>query len=68
MMNQRTHIPEETYKDDIVRFLADRYHTTPKKIMRCFLNQNESESEPEPFRLEENEMAILRDMMSGNHS
>lgn len=69
-MNRRTDIPEEIYQDEIVLFLADRYHTTPRKVLRCFLEQNDHapEAETEPFRLEENEMTILRDMLYGNHS
>ena len=70
MMNRRTDIPEEIYQDGVVLFLADRYHTTPRKVLQRFLEQNghAPETETEPFRLEENEMAILREMLSGNHS
>lgn len=69
-MNRITAIPEEIYQDEIVLFLADRYHTTPRKVLGRFLEQNRHapEAETEPFRLEENEMAILRDMLSSNHS
>lgn len=69
-MNRITAIPEEIYQDEVVLFLADRYHTTPRKVLRRFFAQNghAPEAETEPFRLEENEMAILRDMLSGNHS
>lgn len=64
-MNQRTDIPEEIYQDEVVCYLADRYHTTPQKVLGRFLEQNghAPEAETEPFRLEENEMAILRDMI-----
>lgn len=67
MMNRRTVIPEEIYQDEVVLFLADRYHTTPRKVMQHFLEQNSHalEAEPAPFQLEENEMAILRDMLPG---
>lgn len=66
-MNRRTVIPEEIYKDEVVLFLADRYHTTPRKVMQHFFEQNSHapEAEPAPFQLEENEMAILRDMLPG---
>lgn len=69
-MNRRTDIPEEIYQDEIVLFLADRYHTMPRKVLQRFLEQNDHapEAETEPFRLEENEMTILRDMLYGNHS
>lgn len=68
-MNRITAIPEEIYQDEVVLFLADRYHTTPWVVLRCFLEQNghAPEAETEPFRLEENEMAILRDLLSGNY-
>lgn len=69
-MNRRINIPEEIYHDEVVCFLADRYHTTPRKVLQRFIEQNDHvpEAETESFRLEENEMAILRDMVSGNHS
>ena len=68
-MNPRTCIPEEIYHDEVVCFLADRYNTTPRKVLQRFLEQNgiAPETETVPFRLEENEMAILRDMMFDNH-
>ena len=70
MINRITIIPEEIYQDEVVLFLADRYHATPQEVLERFLEQNghAPEAETEPFRLEENEMAILRDMLSGNHS
>ena len=69
-MNRITAVPEEIYQDEVVLFLADRYHTTPQKVLGRFLEQNgyAPEAETEPFRLEENEIAILQDMLSGNHS
>ncbi len=67
-MKQGTDIPEKIYDDEIVCFLADRYHTTPRKVLRQFLEQNTSEMDTGTFRLEENEMAILRDMMDCDHS
>lgn len=70
MMNPRIDIPEEIYHDEVVCFLADRYHTTPRKVLQRFLEQNDHapEAETGSFRLEENEIAILWDMVSGNHS
>lgn len=69
-MNRIPAIPEEIYQDEVVLFLADRYHTTPRKVLRRFLEQNghAPEANTGVFQLEENEMAILRDMLSGNHS
>lgn len=69
MMNRQTDVPEEIYNDEIVNFLADRYRTTSREILQRFLEQNDSvpEMESGTFRLEENEMAILRDMMARYH-
>ena len=69
MMNRRTDVLEEIYNDEIVNFLADRYRTTSREILQRFLEQNDSvlEMESGTFRLEENEMAILRDMMARYH-
>ena len=66
MINQRTDIPEEIYHDEVVRFLADRYHAAPRDVLQCFLDQNghATQAATFPFQLEENEMAILRDMLS----
>lgn len=69
-MNQITAISEEIYQDEVVLFLADRYHATPQEVLERFLEQNghAPEANTGVFQLEENEMAILRDMLSGNHS
>lgn len=70
MMNRQTDIPEEMYTDEVVCFLANRYHTTPRKVLRRFIEQDNlaSETTPGAFRLEENEMAILRDLLAGYHA
>ena len=34
------HIPTELYEDEVVSFLADRYHSTPDEIVQCFLAQD----------------------------
>ena len=65
MMNRRVEkIPAELYDDEAVRFIADRYHAAPREIVRCFFMQDgimaDSEEEPVTFRLEDNEMEILR--------
>lgn len=68
-MNQRINIPEKIYDDEVVSFIADRYHTTPRKVIERFIKQDEPvfDADTEMFRLEENEMAILRDMISGGY-
>ena len=69
-MNADTDMPEETYHDDIVCFLAERYHTTPHKILQRFLEQNTSElsTENPTFYLEKNEMEMLRDIIYSYHN
>lgn len=70
MTKRTTAVPEEIYQDEVVLFLADRHRATPREVLRRFLEQNghAPEADTAAFRLEENEMAILRDMLSGNHS
>ena len=70
MMNRPMDIPESLYRDEIVRFLADRYHTTPGEVLQRFFEQCDPASMPESaaFRLEENEMSILRDMLERDSS
>ncbi len=65
MMNSRADIPEKIYNDEIVRFLADRYHTTPREMLQCFHEQNDPASQMPAgtFRLEDNEMAMLYGMI-----
>lgn len=64
-MTRSEDIPEAIYADEIVSFLAGRYHTTPQAVLQRFFEQCDPASTPESaaFRLEENEMAILRDML-----
>lgn len=92
MKNERIDIPAELYEDEVVCFIAGRYHTSAENVVRCFLVQNgiypEQENEPfcqaegnracsncrgekwkneiQPidFRLEDNEMEIMRDMIA----
>lgn len=68
MMNERIDIPAEVYEDEVVCFIADRYHTSAENVVRCFLVQDgiypEQENAPIDFRLEDNEMEIMRDMIA----
>lgn len=65
-------IPATLYDDEAVCFIADRYHTTSQKVIRCFLLQDgivtEMEEEYMTFRLENNEMEILRGLTFINRS
>lgn len=60
-------IPAELYEDEVVCFIADRYHTTSQKVVQCFLAQEGITSfpkeNPETFHLENNELAILRGLI-----
>lgn len=71
-MNERINIPVELYEDEVVRFFADRYHTSAENVVRCFLVQDgicpEQENEHMTFRLEDNEMEIMRGLIYGGHS
>lgn len=71
MMNERIDIPAELYEDEVVCFLADRYHTSAENIVKCFLIQDSISPRQENglanFRLEENEMEIMRGLIYGGH-
>lgn len=64
MMNTQINISSELYEDEIVRFIADRYHTSPGEVIKRFLEQEgiipEEKRETIILRLEDNEMEILR--------
>lgn len=70
-MNKRIDIPAELYDDEVVCFIADRYHTTPQTVMQYFLAQEGIASfpkeKPATFHLENNEMEILRGLIFNNH-
>lgn len=72
MMNQRMDIPAALYDDEAVCFIADRYHTTSQRVIRCFLVQDGIIPDPEEeymtFRLENNELEILRGLAFMNRS
>ena len=71
-MNEQIDIPAKLYEDEVVRYFADRYHTSTENVGRCFLVQDgiypEQENESITFRLEENEMEIMRGLIGEGHS
>ena len=71
-MNEQIDIPAKLYEDEVVRYFADRYHTSTENVVRCFLVQDgicpEQENESITFRLEENEMEIMRGLIGEGHS
>lgn len=64
-MESKVVLPENICDDEVVDYLAQRYHTTPSRVVAWFLEQegiiNTDERQPE-FRLTPNEMEIFRDM------
>ncbi len=64
-MESKVVLPENICDDEVVDYLAQRYHTTPSRVVARFLEQegiiNTDERQPE-FRLTPNEMEIFRDM------
>lgn len=71
-MDKPIDIPANLYEDEVVCFMADRYHTTTERVMQCFLVQEAEAPAPEkesfPFRLTDNEMEILRELLSRSGS
>ena len=39
-MNEQIDIPAKLYEDEVVRYFADRYHTSTENVVRCFLVQD----------------------------
>jgi len=64
-MESKVVLPENICDDEVVDYLAQRYHTTPSRVVARFLEQegiiNTDERQPE-FRLTPNEIEIFRDM------
>lgn len=63
-MEQSISIPANLIKDEVVCYIAGRYHVDAERVVRQFLFQKGylTEETQSGFTLEENEMAILRDM------
>ncbi len=68
-MEKPTDIANSLYKDEVVAYLADRYHTSPLEVVRQFLFQEGNNPEKDVFavcfQLEENEMEMLRGLSQG---
>ena len=71
-MDKPIDIPANLYEDEVVCFMADRYRTTTERVVQCFLVQEAGTPVPEkenfPFRLTDNEMEILRELLSRSGS
>ena len=67
-MDNSINIPTEMYADEAVCFIANRYHITTQEAVQGFLVQsgitfNAKENETSDFRLEDNEMEIMKGLM-----
>lgn len=67
-MEKKNDIPEKLYADEAVCFIASRYRVTTQEVVRGFLVQSgivpdEKESETSDFRLEDNEIEIIKGLM-----
>ncbi len=67
-MEKKNDIPEKLYADEAVCFIARRYHVTPQEAVRGFLVQrgiafNANGNEISGFRLEDNELEIMKGLM-----
>lgn len=58
-------VPESVCYDEVVDYIATRYNITPEQVIRNFMCQDgiiTNQEVPSLILLEDNEMAILRDM------
>lgn len=68
-MKCETNIPTELYEDDAVCYIASRYHVNPQEAVRGFLIQSGTvHGEISDFRLENNEIEILKGLMDSYSS
>ena len=72
-MDNSINIPTEMYADEAVCFIANRYHITTQEAVQGFLVQsgitsNAKENETSDFRLEDNEIEIIKGLMDAYSS
>ena len=66
-MTSKVILPDSLCDDELVNYIALRYSITPTQVINLFLKQDGVIYDPDnadnpPLHLEENEMAIFRDM------
>lgn len=70
-MDKQITIPNELYEDEAICFIADRHHVSPQKLLQYFLLSEclsvDGKEEIQMCRLEDNEIEILRGLLSINH-
>ena len=65
-MDRQIIISPQLFEDEVVCFIADRYHINPQTLLRLFLTQNgiitDTDNVECELQLEDNEIEILRDL------
>ncbi|WP_289074797.1 hypothetical protein [uncultured Bacteroides sp.] len=63
-MDRQIIISPQLFEDEVVCFIADRYHINPQTLLRLFLTQNgiitDTDNVECELQLEDNEIEILR--------
>lgn len=71
-MDRQIIISPQLFEDEVVCFIADRYHINPQTLLRLFLTQNgiitDTDNVECELQLEDNEIEILRDLTGLDNS
>ena len=70
-MDKQITIPNELYEDEAICFIADRHHVSSQKRLQYFLLSEgmsvDGKKKIQMYRLEDNEIEILRGLIGINH-
>ncbi|WP_300764628.1 hypothetical protein [uncultured Bacteroides sp.] len=71
-MDRQIIISPQLCEDEVVCFIADRYHINPHALLQLFLTQNgiitDTDNVECELQLEDNEIEILRDLTGLDNS
>lgn len=71
-MDRQIIISPQLFEDEVVCFIADRYHINPQTLLRLFLTQNgiitDTDNVECELQLEDNEIEILRGLTGLDNS
>ncbi|WP_300225307.1 hypothetical protein [uncultured Bacteroides sp.] len=71
-MDRQIIISPQLFEDEVVCFIADRYHINPQTLLRLFLTQNgiitDTDNVECELQLEDNEIEILRGLTGFDNS
>lgn len=71
-MDRQIIISPQLCEDEVVCFIADRYHINPQTLLRLFLTQNgiitDTDNVECELQLEDNEIEILRGLTGFDNS